>query len=83
MVMSYFDTLYGKSGVRLEFKPMCLPCGGVAYFDDRAGYGYRCDCGSVVGSIGQPQRCKDEEQKYENWKKLGGKGWDYDKGCPK
>jgi hypothetical protein len=81
--MNYFDQIYGEPSARLEFKPMYLPCGGVAYFDDRAGYGYRCDCGSVVGSIGQPQRCKDEEQKYENWKKLGGKGWDYDKGCPK
>ena len=26
---------------------------------------------------------EDEAQKYENWKTLGGKGWDYDKGCPK
>lgn len=81
--MSYFEQVYGKSGVRVEYKPMYLPCGGVAYFDDGSGYGYRCECGSVVGSIGQPARCKDEAQKYENWKTLGGKGWDYDKGCPK
>jgi hypothetical protein len=38
---------------------------------------------AVVGSVGQPQRCKDEMQKYENWEELGGKGWDYDKGCSK
>jgi hypothetical protein len=38
---------------------------------------------AVVGSIGQPQSCKDEEQKYLNWKKLGGKGWDYNLGCVK
>lgn len=63
--------------------PMYLPCGGTAYFDDGAGYGHRCwTCMSVVGSIGQPQRCKDEEQKYLNWEKLGGKGWDYNKGYP-
>ena len=39
-------------------------------------------CGTVVGSIGQPQSCKDEIAKYENWQKLGGKGWDYKKGVP-
>jgi hypothetical protein len=32
---------------------------------------------AVVGSIGQPQHCKDEMQKYDNWQALGGKGWDY------
>ena len=62
------------------YDPMHLPCGGTAYFDDSAGYGFRCECGSVVGSIGQPQSCKDEAQKYDNWKKLGGKGWNYRKG---
>ena len=58
--------------------PMRLPCGGVAYWDEGSGISYRCElCNAVVGSIGQPQRCKDEAQKYENWEKLGGKGWDY------
>ncbi len=57
--------------------PIKLPCGGIAHFDESSGISYRCECGSVVGSIGQPQWCKDEAQKYENWKKLGGKGWDY------
>ncbi len=67
-----------------KLDPMYLPCGGTAYFDEGAGYGYRCwTCMAVVGSIGQPQSCKDEEQKYTNWKSLGGKGWNYDKGCPK
>jgi hypothetical protein len=32
--------------------------------------------------MGQPQHCKDETEKYENWELLGGKGWDYDNGCP-
>lgn len=58
--------------------PMRLPCGGTAFFDEGAGYGYRCwDCMAVVGSIGQPQHCKDEAKKYEVWERLGGKGWDY------
>ena len=58
--------------------PMRLPCGGTAYFDESSGISYRCkDCMAVVGSIGQPQHCKDEMKKYENWAKLGGKDWDY------
>ena len=63
-------------GVRYD--PMHLPCGGTAYFDEASGISYRCaDCMAVVGSIGQPQRCKDEAKKYEVWEALGGKGWDY------
>ncbi len=58
--------------------PMHLPCGGTAYFDEDSGISYRCeDCMSVVGSIGQPQHCKEETDKWEAWEKLGGKGWDY------
>lgn len=54
-----------------------LPCGGIANFDHDSGISYRCEiCGAVVGSIGQPQQCKDEQKKWDNWKKLGGKGWD-------
>ncbi len=57
---------------------MELPCGGKATFCVEAGYGYRCmDCMAVVGSIGQPKRCKEEAEKYRNWEKLGGKGWNY------
>jgi len=60
------------------FPPMQLPCGGTAYFDEGSGISYRCeDCMAVVGSIGQPQSCKEEAQKYENWETLGGKPWDY------
>lgn len=63
--------------------PIHLPCGGTAYFDDSSGISYRCeDCGSVVGSIGQPQSCKEEAKKYEDWKTLGGVGWDYFEGQP-
>lgn len=65
-------------------KPMYLPCGGTAYFDFSSGISYRCEhCGAVVGSIGQPDHCKSEAKKYDNWEKLGGKGWDYEKGCAK
>jgi hypothetical protein len=32
---------------------------------------------AVVGSIGMPQSCKDEIQKWNNWKELGGEDWDY------
>ena len=69
---------------RYELRPMHLPCGGTAYFDVDSGISYRCDtCNAVVGSIGMPGSCKDEAQKYDNWEKLGGKGWDYDKGTTK
>ena len=64
--------------------PMYLPCGGRAVFDVPSGCAHRCeDCMAVVGSVGQPRRCKEEAQKYENWEVLGGKGWDYTKGEPK
>jgi hypothetical protein len=64
-------------------KPMYLPCGGVAYFDPDSGISYRCEtCFAVVGSMGQPRSCKEEAQKYDAWKELGGQGWDYDKGEP-
>jgi hypothetical protein len=59
-------------------RSMELPCGGKAEFDTGAGYGYRCmDCMAVVGSIGQSKHCKEEAEKYRNWEKLGGKGWNY------
>ena len=62
----------------MKLDPMPLPCGGVAYFDENSGISYRCEhCGAVVGSVGQPQHCKDTAQKYDNWEALGGKGWDY------
>lgn len=61
-------------------RSMKLPCGGTAYFDVESGISYRCmDCMAVVGSIGQPQECKDAAQKYDNWQTLGGKGWNYNK----
>ena len=57
---------------------MRLPCGGTAYFDESSGISYRCeDCGAVVGSIGMPQYCKDQADKWKAWEALGGKGWDY------
>lgn len=66
-----------------SINPIQLPCGGTAYFDTGSGIAYRCaDCMAVVGSIGQPQRCKEAAQAYESWQKLGGQGWDYVKGEP-
>lgn len=59
------------------YDPMRLPCGGVAYFDESSGISYRCECGAVVGSIGMPQACKDEADKWRAWEAIGGKGWDY------
>lgn len=60
-----------------ELKPVPLPCGGIAYFDELSGIGYRCECGAVVGSIGMPAKCKTEMDKWDLLRKLGGKGWDY------
>lgn len=58
-----------------------LPCGGTALFD--GDFSYRCmDCFAVIGSIGQPRECVDEAKKYDNWKEMGGKGWNYTKGEP-
>lgn len=66
-----------------NFPPLKLPCGNTAYFDTSSGIGYRCEaCGAVVGSIGQPRECKEEMEKYDIHKILGGKGWDYNKGIP-
>ena len=62
---------------------MYLPCGGVAHFDESSGISYRCECGAVVGSIGQPKSCRDRADFWEGWKQLGGKGWDYLQGEPK
>lgn len=60
-----------------------LPCGGFAHFDEGSGCSYRCeDCMATVGSMGQPTQCKQEAEKYEFMKALGGKGWDYVKGEP-
>ena len=62
-----------------KYDAMPLPCGGTAYYDyESTCHSYRCqNCFAVVGSIGQPQRCKDEATKWESWAKLGGQGWDY------
>lgn len=62
------------------YSAMHLPCGATAYFDHGSGCSHRCDtCGATLGSISQPQHCKDEDAKYEAWEKIDGAGWDYDK----
>jgi hypothetical protein len=71
--MSYFDVFEENTK---NLPPIHLPCGGTAYFDRGSGISYRCECGATVGSIGMSQHCKDEQTKWDNWKKLGGKGWD-------
>jgi hypothetical protein len=60
-----------------------LPCGNRATFDHGSGMSYRCDqCGTTVGSIAQPQECKEEAKKYDVLKSLGSKAyWDYEQGC--
>jgi len=57
---------------------MQLPCGGIAELDVDTGLCYRCQqCMAIVGSDDMPQSCKDERQKWNNWKELGGVAWDY------
>lgn len=37
-----------------------MNCGGVPVFDRESGMSYRCNkCYAVIGSVGQPQHCKD------------------------
>ena len=66
------------------FKPIRLPCGGVAYFDESSGISHRCEhCGAVVGSIGQPRSCKEEADKWDLYEEQGMWRWDYTEGEPK
>lgn len=63
--------------------PIYLPCGTRAFFDESSSIAYRCEhCMAVVGSMGQSQHCKDESKKWDAWKAIGGKGWNYIEGCP-
>jgi hypothetical protein len=40
-----------------------MSCGGTPEFDEPSGYAYRCDtCFAVIGSIGQSDRCKEENK---------------------
>jgi hypothetical protein len=58
-----------------------LPCGSRAHFD--GDFSYLCeDCFAVVGSVGQPDRCKAEADNWKITKKLGGPAWDYAAGKP-
>jgi hypothetical protein len=70
----------------IEFSDMMLmPCGGIAYYDEpEFGTNYFCaQCEAILGSDAQPQACKDEEDKWQLQKLLGGKGWDYFKDLDK
>ena len=64
----------------MNYGPMHLPCGGTAYFDESSGISYRCECGAVVGSIGQPRKCAEEAEMYRVLETLGGGHWNYEKG---
>lgn len=66
-----------KSNFLDKIDPIRLPCGGTAWFDHGSGCSYRCECGATVGSIGMPKRCKEEAEKWDVQKALGGEGWDY------
>jgi hypothetical protein len=55
-----------------------LPCAAIAIFDEPSEIGYRCmQCGAMVGSVGQPDRCRADAEKWANLAAMGGKGWDY------
>jgi hypothetical protein len=57
-----------------DMDPYTLACGASAEFDYSSGFSYRCtECGAVVGSVGMPRRCKDEEEKVKIWEILSGK----------
>lgn len=67
----------------MESTILKLPCGGIAHFDDGAGYGYRCEnCMAVLDSIGQPRRCKEEADKWRAYQKMGLFRWNYYTGNP-
>lgn len=67
----------------VKYQTMYLPCGGVAEFDESSGISYRCEmCGAVVGSMGQPNHCREEAKKWAAWEELGGQRWDYNTGEP-
>ena len=70
-------------GLSKPVKPVHLPCGGVAYFDQDSGISYRCEtCFAVVGSVGQPKSCREAAAKYDVLRRLGSNvKWDYNKGC--
>ena len=76
----------GSKGLRsvsdkLIKQHILLPCVAVAYFDHESEMGYRCStCFAMVGSIGQPDECQKEMEKYKTLEAIGGKGWDYDLG---
>lgn len=58
-----------------------LPCGSMARWDVESEIGYRCEsCFAMLGSVGQPNRCKEESDKWKALKALGGKGWNYIQG---
>lgn len=59
---------------------MYLPCGGRAYFDVSSGVSYRCECGAVVGSIGQPRSCKEEADNWRAYERAGLWKWNYETG---
>jgi hypothetical protein len=55
-----------------------LPCLAVAFQEE---FCYRCiDCNAIVGSVGQPNQCQKESEKYKMLNAMGGKGWDYEVG---
>lgn len=67
-----------------KYQHIFLPCAALAIFDVPSEMGYRCtQCGAMVGSIAQPDHCKQEADKWKNLEAMGGKGWDYQLGQQK
>lgn len=66
------------SQIQHDLIDITLPCGSRAHFDQSSGIGYRCyECMAMFGSIGMPPRCKEEADKWDVQKALGGEGWDF------
>lgn len=81
--MTFFEQVYGAPQVKIKLQPSHLPCGGYAEFDEGSGCSYRCwTCMATVGSIGQPEHCKEEARKWEAYEEQGMWKWDYSKGEP-
>lgn len=61
-----------------------IPCGSITKWDHESEMKYRkyrCEsCFVMPGSIGQPDYCKEQSQKWKNLEALGGQGWDYSTG---
>jgi hypothetical protein len=57
--MQHNKYVRGLDGALVPHSLKQMNCGGIPVFDIESGISYRCDqCFAVIGSIGQPDRCK-------------------------